>query len=158
LKPQTVKYVAYALILGVIVISYYPLLSESMYSSSFSEIALVGSSGIIGEYEHQVPLGRELPFKVYISNHEEHTLLYKVVVKLVDNATALSGSPPFPVEPIASFLAVVKVGGNSTINVNPIITHEFNGKLVVELYIYDSASSSYIFHDRWVAVWLRTIK
>jgi uncharacterized membrane protein len=156
MTPKTLRYIAYSVILTIMILSLYPLVSDYFYTPKFSEIAIMGPNENIGEYVHQVPLGAEYSVRFYIGNHETETKLYKTVVKLVDNSTLLESSPPFEVEALTSYLTVVRDGENSTFSINPMINQEFNGKLVAELYVFDPSSDSYVYHDRWVAIWLRT--
>jgi uncharacterized membrane protein len=156
MTPTTVKRIAYLFIAILMIIAIYPFIKNSFYSPEFTEIAILGKTGIIGENPNQVQLGEELPLKIYIENHERQTMLYRIVIKLVENVTLEDNSPPFSVKPILSYLIVLGDNENTTYPFKVVIDQPFNGKLVAELYRFDSSATTFLYHDRWVAIWMKT--
>ncbi|MHA1966393.1 MAG: DUF1616 domain-containing protein [Candidatus Hodarchaeales archaeon] len=157
MTPTTMKRIAYLFISILIIIAIYPIVSSSFYSQKFTEMAILGPKGNIGEYPHQVHLDEEFLLNIFIENHEKQTKLFKVVIKLVENSTLNENSPPFAEDPISSYIMVLGDEKNTTNPVNVVIDQHFNGKLVAELYMFNIAANSYVYHDRWVAIWMKTM-
>jgi len=97
-----------------------------------------------------------LSLKIYLENHEKQTKLYKIVIKLVENSTLKDNSPPFVVNPVSSYLTVLGDDENTTYPIKVVIDQPFNGKLIAELYMFDVSANTYLYHDRWVAIWMKT--
>ncbi len=158
MTPTAMKRIGYTLIAILVIIVIYPYIENSLYSSKFTEIAILGPTGIIGDYSPQIQLGKVVPLNIYLENHEKEIKLYKVLIKLVENSTLNNSSPPFLVDPVSSYLTVLQNNENTTYPVEVVFNQPFSGKIVAELYMYDATASKYIYHDRWVAIWMKTIK
>ncbi len=119
-------------------------------------MAILGPTGEIGKYPNQVHLSEELSLNIYLENHEKQTKLYKIDIKLVENSTLKEDLPPFNDNPVSSYLTVLEDGENTISPIKVVIDQPFNGKIIAELYIFDTSSTSYIYYDRWVAIWMKT--
>ncbi len=126
------------------------------YSAQYTEMAILGPTGKIGEYTHQVQIGEDLTFNIYLENHEKNTKLYKIKIKLVENSSLGNTLPPFDVNTMSSYLIILEDDTNTTYPINIVIDQPFSGKLVAELYMFDVRNNSYLYHDMWVAIWMKT--
>ena len=157
MKLKTMKSIAYFIVFISITIAMYPFLENTFYTTKYTEIAILGSTGIIGDYTYEVPLGDEFSLQIFLENHENQFKLYKTEIKLVD-FFELNNSPPFKVDSVASYLNVIENNANEVFPVRIEMEKPFYGKLVAELYIYDAVENIYHYHDRWVSIWIKTIE
>lgn len=158
MTPSTMNRIAYIFIIVLMIIAIYPFVKVSFFSNKFSELAILSSTGIIGDYPDQVRLGDEVSFQIYLENHEKQTKLYRTVIKLVEDSKLINNSPPFEVDIVAYYLAVVEDNANVVFPVNVLIDQPIDGKLVAELFVFDASENAYLYHDRWVALWIKTIE
>ena len=156
MTPTTMKQIAYLFITILIIIAIYPIIDDSFYSPKFTEIAILGPTGKIGEYHHQIQLGEELSLNIYLENHEKQTKLYKIVIKMVENSSLQDNSSPFVVNPVSSYHIVLGDDENTIYPIKVAIEQPFSGKLVAELYMFDASTNTYLYHNRWVAIWMKT--
>lgn len=156
MTPKKMKWFSYLFIIILIVIAVYPFVDDYFYSEKYTEIAILGPTGEIGKYPKQLQLGQELPLNIFLENHEKQTKLYRVEIKLIENSTLNHNSPPFIADPVLSFLTAIENNKNASHPIKVVIEQPFSGRIVAELYIFDTGASTYIYHDRWVALWMKT--
>ena len=155
MTPNTFKKISILLIGFLILVTIYPIIEATFPISKYSEIALLGPNGKVGEYQNQVKLGERLPFSIYLANYEANVELYRLEVKLVQNTT-LANNPPYNTIPIFTDIVVLDNEKNTTRTIDASLSNPFNGKLVIELYKFDSDTGTYLFNNRWISAWLKT--
>jgi len=155
MTPTTFKHISFLLIGFLILVAVYPIIAATFPTSKYSELALLGPTGKVNVYQNQVKLGEKLPFSIYLANHEDKVELYRFEVKTVQNTT-LTSNPPYDTVPIFTDLVIVENNMNVTKTIDVSLSSPFNGKIVVELYKFDSSTGTYLFSNRWVSAWLKT--
>jgi uncharacterized membrane protein len=114
----------------------------------FSELGILGPGQKIADYPTSVFTGQNFTLYLYVGNHEGHVMYYQVLVKLGTRANAdLNTSLPVP--PIASYSMVLL--DNQTYLEPVTLSLDHNGtdvRLVFELWVYATNSSSFVFDDR----------
>jgi len=121
----------------------------------FSELGLLGPEGKIGGYPRQVAAGMLFTLNVYVGNHEGKTMYYKVLVKVGDKSSIVNSSTPLSAEPLMDIRVVLSHNSSKIIPVNvTLYKPNVNVRLVFEMWVFDEAAGTFIYHRRWNQLWL----
>ncbi len=155
LIDDEVKLVVLIILLSSGVIAAYPIIDKGRYVESFSELAVMGPNGNLGDYPHELVVGQELTLILYVGNHEGRSEYYQVVTKIGDKTTNMSDTTPLNRPPVKTWETILENESNTTIPINMSVNEAgLNRRLVFELWKYDSTSHTFIYYQRWTQLWL----
>jgi len=121
----------------------------------FSELAILGPEGKIGNYPKEVVAGSPFTIVVYVGNHEGRTVYYEVLVKLGNKSSVVNETTPLTAEPIAELRTVLSHNSSATFPINLTLrepgTHL---RLVFELWTFDEAAREFKYRGIWNQLWL----
>ncbi len=122
----------------------------------YSEIGILGTNMMIGDYTTEPELGEDIGLNIYLGNYEGRLMYYTVLVKLSD-ATEDVGSEPLDAPVLGTYSAVVAHGENHTIQFQTRL-HDIvpNQRLVFELHAYNGETQAIEYTGRWTHLWLNT--
>lgn len=122
----------------------------------FSEIGLLGPQQTMANYPTNVTRGQPFQIYCYIGNQEGVIEYYKVLVKLVANASiVISNTTATDAPVIISYSYVLDSGDNTTIPVNLSINQTGTGlRLLFELWSFDHASSTFTYTGLTDQLWI----
>jgi len=137
-------------------ISLYLIIYEDRVVMPYSEIGILGSNMIIGEYPTEPELEEDIALNIYLGNFEGRLMYYSVLVKLSD-ATGDVGSEPMDAPVLGTYGAVVPHGENHTIKFQTrILDNSSIQRLVFELHAYNMETHTIEYTGRWCHIWLNT--
>lgn len=149
------KAVALALICVVAVGTVYPILASRRIVEPYSEIGVLGSRGKIGDYPRQLAVGQRFNLTIYVGNYEGRAEYYRVMAKVGDEQSTITDIVPMNVPPFSYWDFILMNGQNSSLPVTLAINEAgLNRRLVFELHIFDSDSSDFVYHQRWIQLWM----
>lgn len=121
----------------------------------FSELAILGPEGKIGNYPKEVVAGSPFTIVVYVGNHEGRTVYYEVLVKLGNKSSVVNETTPLTAEPIEELRTVLSHNSSATFPINLTLrepgTHL---RLVFELWTFDEATREFKYRGIWNQLWL----
>ncbi|MEM3403474.1 MAG: DUF1616 domain-containing protein [Nitrososphaeria archaeon] len=121
----------------------------------FSELGLLGSNKMIGDYPKDVVAGSVFILHLYIGNHEGKTVFYKVLVKAGTNRSFINETTPLSEEPFMEVYKVLPHNSSSIIPLNVTLYSQANNlRLVFEMWVYNEASQNFVYYGRWNQLWL----
>jgi uncharacterized membrane protein len=117
----------------------------------FSELGILGPGQKIANYPTSVFTGQNFSLYLYVGNHEGQVSYYQVLTKLGTRANA-NQSVPLAAPPIASYGMVLLNNQNVTEPITLSLGQNgTNVRLVFELWIYETNSSSFQFYtSNWL--------
>lgn len=120
-------------------------------SEKFSELGILGPGKMISNYPTTVVAGQPVALYCYVGNHEGAVELYRVLVKVVNNASlVLSNSTAVNAPVMASYSQAV---GDNQSWVFPVsLTLETTGmnlRIVFELWAFNSTNSGFTYLGLW---------
>ncbi len=152
---EDVKLVALAIIVSMMFITIYPILSANKVVEPFSELAILGPNGKLGDYPKNIIVGNSFKLFIYVGNQEENAQYYEVRAKLDDKSMNTSASKPLNTSVIAYYDFVLPKGGNETIPVSLSIPRTGqNLRLVFELWRFSPEAGDFIYDQRWNQLWM----
>jgi uncharacterized membrane protein len=155
LIDDEVKMVALALIGVMVITTAYPLLVSHRPIEAFSELAILGENGRVGDYPKSVRVDSSFNLLLYVGNYEGRTEYYQVLAKVGDQGSNIADTTPLIAAPIASWDMVLMNNQNKTLPVTLSISNAgTNRRLVFELHVLDPGSGAFVYHQRWIQIWL----
>jgi uncharacterized membrane protein len=137
---------------GIVVV--YPIFASSMVEP-FSELAILGPNGKIGDYPLNVTANESINLSIYVGNQEGKSVYYQVKAKLGDESSDISDTTALNVPPLAVWNIVLSNGQNITMPIT--LRFEAPGsdkRLVLELYKYNIVSGALEYDHEWIQIWL----
>ena len=114
----------------------------------FSELGILGPNQKIADYPSSVLTGQNFTLYLYVGNHEGQVTYYQVLVKLGNQSNA-SINASLPVQPIASYSMVLLDNQTYLEPITLSLNHNgTNVRLVFELWVFETNSSSFAFDNR----------
>jgi len=121
----------------------------------FSELAILGPEGKIGNYPKEVVAGSPFTLVVYVGDREGRAVYYKVLVKLGDRSSIVNETTPLMAEPITELRAVLSHNSSTTLLINLTLCEPGTRlKLVFELWTFDEATREFKYRGIWNQLWL----
>ena len=116
----------------------------------FSELAVLGPDGKIGNYTSSVTAGQNFTLDLYIGNHEGRVTYYRVYVKLGNLSDVVGQNVSLSAPPITAYDVFLK--DNQTV-VHP-MTFQVNRagaeqKLVFELWTFSPVKDAFAYAHSW---------
>jgi len=116
----------------------------------FSELAVLGPDGKIGNYTSSVAAGRNFTLDLYVGNHEGQVTYYRVYVKLGNLSSVVDRNVSLSAPPIAAYDVFLK--DNQTV-VHP-MTFQLSKvgaeqKLVFELWTFSPVKDAFAYAHSW---------
>jgi uncharacterized membrane protein len=153
------KLIALALIGMMAVIAVYPVLSANRVVEPFTELGVLGPNGKLGDYPKEVGVDEKFNLFLYLGNHEGRAQYYRVLAKLGNQASNVTDTQPMDAPILASWDVLLLNEQNSTIPVILSIGEAgVNLRLVFELYRFNTESSTFVYHERWIQLWMNVTK
>jgi len=115
----------------------------------YSQLGLVGEKGILGNYNIVRPIGDNITFRVFIGNMLGYTALYEVKIYIMINNKSRN---------LYSKYLVLGDGENVTIPFTLKINDTGPQNVIVELWIYNPDTKSFVYHERRVNIWVKGVK
>ena len=136
------------IIVGAIISAQYFL--AGTVPQPFSELALLGPDGKIGNYTSSVAAGQNFTLDLYVGNHEGQVTYYRVYVKLGNISSVVDRNVSLSAPPIAAYDVFLK--DNQTV-VHP-MTFQLSRvgaeqKLVFELWIFSPVKDAFAYAHSW---------
>jgi uncharacterized membrane protein len=155
LRDDYLKLLALALIGLMAVIVVYPILAERGSVVAFSELGIFGPNMKMGDYPRNVNVGQSFDLYLYVGNHEGGVEYFRVLAKIGGLNSTISNTVPLDAPVLASWDFVLPNEGSTTLPVTLSVDKAgLNQCVVFELYMYDSGTNGFIYHQRWVQLWL----
>jgi uncharacterized membrane protein len=121
----------------------------------FSELAILGPEGKIGNYPKEVVAGSPFTIVVYVGNHEGRTVYYEVLVKLGNKSSVVNETVPLTAELIAELRTVLSHNSSVTFPINLTLREPGTRlRLVFELWAFDEAAQEFKYRGIWNQLWL----
>ncbi len=121
----------------------------------FSEVGILGPGGQFAEYPTSMSIGTNYTIKLFVANHEGHSMLYQVYEKLGSKATPINQTSPLSSTPVASYGFALPDNGTA---VRPISVRldspGLNVRIVWELWDYVPASNSWTYDGSWAQLYV----
>lgn len=131
----------------------YPILPASY--EPFSELGVLGPGQVIGGYPSSVKIGQRFSLYVYVGNHQGAVSYYQVIVKEGNQATVESNATAANLPP---FLTDSLVLGDNSSKTFPVVlsmtTAGLNQKLLFELWMFNSATTTFTYTGLWNQLFL----
>ena len=131
----------------------YPILPSN--NEPFSELGVLGPGQKIGGYPTSVAVGQTFTLYVYVGNHEGEANYYQVLVKEGNQATVISNSTSASLPPVLTDSLVL---GDNSSTIFPVglsmSTAGLDQRLVFELWMFNSTSSSFGYTGLWADLWM----
>ncbi len=154
-KPKSVLFSreAIAVLLAILTIgsiiavveTFRPLISEH-----YSQLGIIGEKNVLGNYNIVHPVGDNVTFKVFVGNMLGYTALYNVRVYItIDNRTETL---------LYSKYLILADKENTTIPFTIRVNNTGSQNIVIELWIYDPDTNSFIYSERKVNLWVKGVK
>jgi len=130
----------------------------------FTAIGLLNENCRIGYYPTNVVQGQNLTLCIFVYNHMNKPIIYKVIYKLVYNSSELpTNTTPSPNPEIASWVGALNNDANATFLVSVSVPRNEsivggNISLVFELWLLDPVNKSWIYTGEWVNRWVRVVE
>jgi len=153
---REVIFVVAAILLVAGTISVYLVINGDRVVMPYSEIGILGTNMMVGEYPTEPEPGEDMGLNIYLGNHEGRLMYYTVLVKLGD-ATGDVDLEPLDAPVLGTYGAVVPHGKNHTIQFQtklPGIAPDH--RLVFELHAYNGETQAIEYTGRWCHLWLNT--
>jgi len=131
----------------------YPILPAN--GEPFSELGVLGPGQMIGGYPTSVAVGEPINLYVYVGNHEGVASYYQVLVKEGNQATVVSNSTAANLPPVLTYSLVLGDNSSTTFPVSlSMSTAGLDQRLIFELWMFNSTSSSFGYTGLWNDIWL----
>jgi len=121
----------------------------------FSELGILGPNQKIADYPKSVAVGENFTLYLYVGNHEGRVLYYDVIAKVGTTSSVVNDNVSLNAQPIATWSTILQ---NNQTYVQPITLHlngpGTNERLVFELWVYQTNSSSFIYDHRFNQLFL----
>ena len=131
----------------------YPILPSN--NEPFSELGVLGPGQKIGGYPTAVTVGQSFTLYVYVGNHEGQANYYQVLVKEGNQATVISNSTAASLPPVLTDSLILGDNSSAVFPVVPSMsTAGLNQRLIFELWMFNSTSSSFGYTGLWNQIWL----
>jgi len=144
-----------AIVIVASVVGVVQIMSSGRVVEPFSELGVLGPKMKIGDYPKEVVAGSPFRLYLYIGNHEGKSVYYRILVKLGDKTSVINGTTPLNSTPI---MEVRRILIHNSTWIHPLditlYTPGVNKRLVIEMWIYDEISGSFVYHGRWNQIWL----
>ncbi len=139
---------AVVIVMGIMTAGQYWL--EHRVVGPFSELGVLGSDQMIGDYPSTVTAGQNVTLYGYIGNHQGGVTYYDLRVKLGNSTTVVNETTWVDVPSVADFRAVLRDGQNSTFPLVLSFSQPANGtKIIFELWEFDASSGSFLYAGLW---------
>jgi uncharacterized membrane protein len=125
----------------------------------FTAIGLLNEECKIGSYPAQVNIGSNLTLCLYVYNHMDRPIYYKIIYKVGSNNTLPTNTSPSSEPVIDSWKGLLNNNENLTMKVEIPVRIAGNVSssrvaLIFELWIYDIDSGNWIYTGRWVHLYV----
>jgi uncharacterized membrane protein len=155
LRDDELKLLALALIGLMAVVAIYPILDERRAVTSFSELGILGPNKKMADYPKTAIAGQIINLYLYVGNHEGEVEYFRVLAKLGDSNSIITESTPLNAPAIASWDCIIQNERNSTLPIKISMDKTgLNQCIVFELYIFNPDTQNFVYHQRWVQLWL----
>ena len=153
---REVAFIVAAILLVAGTISVYLVINADRVVTPYSEIGLLGTNMMVGDYPTEPEPGEDMGLNIYLGNYEGRLMYYTVLVKLSD-AKEDGGSEPLDTPVLGTYGAVVPHGENHTIQFQTrILDNSSLQRLVFELHAYNGETQAIEYTGRWCHLWLNT--
>ena len=116
----------------------------------FSELALLGPDGKIGNYTSSVAAGQNFTLDLYVGNHEGQVTYYRVYVKLGNISSVVDRNVSLSAPPIAVYDVFLKDSQNvvhpMTFQLSKVGAEQ---KLVFELWTFSPVKDAFAYAHSW---------
>ena len=159
MRDDELKIVALALIGVMGVVAVYPTLASRRIVEPFSELGVLGPLGKLGDYPSQVAVGERFNLFLFVSNYEGKAEYYRVEAKLGDKSSVVNETTRLSVDPFAAWDFVLMNGENSTLPITLSLGEQgLDRRLVFELHRFDTDTEAFVYHQRWVQLWMNVTR
>ena len=157
----------FAVLLAIVVIG--SVLGAVLYlrsgftGESFVALGLLNEKCKIGDYPSKVFENTNVTFCIYVYNHMNKPVYYRVVYKIGSNTTLPTNTTPSPNEVVMSWRGVLGNDENHTFTVNipvyiPRNLSEDRLAMIFELWIYDTDRGEWRYTGIWNHHYVQVIK
>jgi uncharacterized membrane protein len=156
-EEVTAVVLALLLVVGVFAVAQ-PYFANRVVDA-FSELAVLGSNGKIGDYPKSLVVGERFSLFIYVGNHEGCSVYYRVYVKLGERSSLISANVSLAVAPMAEYDVILQ--DNQTW-LQPVALQidspGANYRLVFELWRYHPEERVFVYEGKWVQLWLNVTR
>lgn len=155
LRDDELKFLALVLIGLMAVVAIYPIINESRAVVSFSELGILGPNMKMADYPKTEIVNQSFNLYLYVGNHEGKLEYFRVVAKQGDSNSTITDTTPLNSPVIASWDLILQNEENSTFPIK--LSMDKPGLkqcIVFELYIFNPETQNFVYHQRWVQLWL----
>lgn len=118
----------------------------------FSELGILGPNQKIANYPTSVFTGQNFTLYLYVGNHEGHVVYYQVFAKLGTRGNA-NANTSLAALPISTYGMILRDNQTYLTPITLSLSHNgTNVRLVFELWVYATNSSSFVYDHR--STWL----
>jgi len=151
-KETAVLALAVVTILAVLA-AVYPILPSN--GEAFSELGVLGPNQKIADYPTTVVAGQHFTLYVYVGDHEGQAEYYQVLLKEGNQATSISNSTSADLPSVLTSSLVLEDNSSSVFPVSIwMSTAGLNQRLIFELWMFNSTSTSFTYTGLWNQLWL----
>ena len=147
-----------AVAIGLLLLVALPAVGLPYYNNNsqpFSEIGLLGPTKQIANYPTTVLAGQNFTLYLYVGNHEGALEYYRVYAKLGTASSVVNENVSLNAQPIAVYDLILL---NNQTSLSPVVmslaSTGTNVRLVFELWIYQTDSSSFVYDHRFTQLYL----
>jgi len=121
----------------------------------FSELGILGPTQKIANYPTSVLTGQNFTLYLYVGNHESHVMYYQVLAKLGSKSSVINENISLSAPPVATYRMILRDNQTYLQPITLSINHNgTNVRLVFELWVYQTSTTSFVYDHRWNQIFL----
>ncbi|MDE1854264.1 MAG: DUF1616 domain-containing protein [Thaumarchaeota archaeon] len=121
----------------------------------FSELGILGPNQKIADYPTHALVGQNFTLYLYVGNHEGHVMYYQVLAKVGDRASVINENVSLAAPPVATYSTILRDNQTYLNQITLSLNHNgTNVRLVFELWVYRTNTTSFAYDHRFVQLWL----
>lgn len=128
----------------------------------FTALGLLNENCVIGYYPREVVVGENVTLCIFVDNHMNEPIYYRVVYRIGTNNTIPTNTTPSPEPEIKEWRGVLNQGENTTFKV--VVPIKYSGKtntsrvaLIFELWIYNVDNNEWVYTGRWNHLYVKLV-
>jgi uncharacterized membrane protein len=123
--------------------------------NGFSEIAVFGQNGTLGDYPANLHVNSPFDLYGYIENHQGFTEYYEFLVKLGNKSTSISNTTYAKAPVLFQILHVIGNNQNYSFPIFLAIGEPgLDQRLIFELWMFNTNDKEFVYTGVWAAIWL----
>ncbi|ADI31976.1 DUF1616 domain-containing protein [Staphylothermus hellenicus] len=128
----------------------------------FTALGLLNENCVIGDYPREVVVGDNITLCIFVDNHMNEPIYYRVIYRIGTNNTIPTNTTPSPEPEIKEWRGVLNQGENTTFKIVVPISYSGNTNtsriaLIFELWIYNVDSNEWIYTGRWNHLYVKPV-